>query len=90
MKKNDYITEIAERSNIAKKDIKIVLDAIQDTVNAHLLAGDEVPVLDGLKLTTIQKAARMGRNPATGEAVAIPAKTAPKAKFGKALKAIFA
>lgn len=85
MTRQDYITEVAERANLPKKVIKAALEAMQATVVDHITE-EEIPVLDGLRVTVSTRAARTGRNPQTGEAMEIPAKVVPKAKFGKALK----
>ena len=47
-----------------------------------------MPIIDGLKVTVVDRAARVARNPQTGEDMNVPAKKVPKAKIGKALKEI--
>ena len=47
---------------------------------------EEVKIFDGLTLVGVHKDACQKRNPLTGEMVDVAAKTAPKAKFGKAAK----
>ena len=89
MTKNDYINAITEKAQMKKKDVIVVLEAINAVV-ADCLGTDEIPVIDGLKLTTVAREARVGRNPSTGEAISIPAKIVPKAKIGKALKELIA
>ncbi len=86
MKKKEYVGAIAEKSGYTQKDIKVVLKAIQEVVEENLGSEDGVPVIDGLKLFVVDKEARTGRNPKTGEAIMIPAKRTPKAKIGKILK----
>lgn len=89
MTKNDYISAVAEKAGMKKKDVIAVLDAINGVV-VDCLGTDEIPVIDGLKLTVSMRDARIGRNPSTGEAISIPAKVVPKVKIGKALKDIVA
>lgn len=65
---------VADRS-LSKTDVAAVITAIADVASAALLAGGDVS-LNGLgKLSTKTRAARKGRNPATGEEIDIPAKT---------------
>ncbi len=89
MKKADYITALANETGFTKKAIEEFLRA-QSAVVAANLATDEVPLIDGLKLTFAKKNARVCRNPQTGESIEVPAKVVPKAKFGKTIKDIFA
>lgn len=86
MKSVDFIRECAEASGMTMKDTKIVLKAIGDVVMSHMNDEDGVTPFPGLKLYSVFKEARTGRNPSTGEAVEIAAKYQPKARFGKAVK----
>lgn len=86
MNKQQLINEISEQTSQGKSSIGQVLDALAAAATVALQAGDEV-VLPGLgKLKPRQTAARTGRNPATGEEVDIPARTAVKFTALKALK----
>lgn len=86
MNKQELINEISERTRQGKSSIGQVLDAFAAAATEALQAGEEV-VLPGIgKLKTKQSAARTGRNPATGEEMEIPAKTAVKFVAIKALK----
>ena len=63
-----------------------VVQSIFDAITASLKKGDEVSIAGFGIFSTVKKAARIGRNPKTVEAVTIAAKTAPKFKPGIALK----
>ena len=63
-----------------------MLDALGKVVQEALANGDEVTLPGIGKLTVKQRAGRPGRNPATGEALDIPAKTVPHFSAAKALK----
>lgn len=89
MKKADYITELANETGFTKKAVEEFLRA-QNAVVAANIATDEIPLIDGLKLTFAEKKARVCRNPRTKESIEVPAKVVPKAKFGKTIKDIFA
>ena len=80
MTKEDLVRKVTERSRIhldrslCLADVEAVLQALKDVSGQELAAGGEVP-LPGLgKLKTKDRAARMGRNPRTGEAMTIPAR----------------
>jgi DNA-binding protein HU-beta len=62
------------------------LNALVTTIHDTLRAGDELSIADLGKFSVADKAARTGRNPATGEAIKIAAKKSPKFSAAKALK----
>lgn len=71
---------------VTKKEAEAWLSAVCDIIAAELAEGGEA-TLPGLgKLKTDRRAARTGRNPQTGEALQIPAKTVIKFVPAKALK----
>lgn len=92
MTKQDLIERLTETMKIrydravSKTDVASLLDALGDVATDILKAGDDVP-LPGLgKLVVKSKAARIARNPKTGEAVQVPAKRVPDFTPAKALK----
>lgn len=89
MNQADLITSISEHhsnTGVSKATIKFVLDAQGEIAQAELHTGGEV-TLPGLgKLSVKTRAARKGRNPATGAEMDIPAKTVPHFSAAKALK----
>lgn len=87
MTKQDLISKVAEYTGFTKKDTATVLAALKEVSLAALRAGEDVSVIDGVKLSTVYKEAHIGRNPATGESIQIAAKNAPKAKFTPKFKA---
>ena len=90
MNKSELIAAIAADTRLAKHNVDIVLDSLARVVTGHLAGADphvdaEV-TLPGLgKLKTTTRAARTGRNPATGAPVEIPERVAVKFAAGKAL-----
>lgn len=90
MNKSELIAAIAADTRLAKHNVEIVLDSLARVVSDHLAGADphvdaEV-TLPGLgKLKTTTRAARTGRNPATGAPVEIPERVAVKFAAGKAL-----
>ena len=85
MNQADLIHNTAGISGESKKATEAVLKAATDVIAATLKAGEEV-TLPGLgKLHVLVSKPRNGRNPKTGETLAIPAKRTVKFKPGKAL-----
>ena len=86
MNQSELILKTAQISGIAKKDVEHALKTAGDVVGAALIEEGEA-VLPGLgKLSVKTRAAREGRNPATGEAMQIAAKKVPHFSAAKALK----
>jgi len=86
MSKSALISFLAEKSGMSKKDIAALWDLIVTTAYQQAKSAGEI-TLPGLgKLLKKQRAARVGRNPATGETIQIPAKTVVKFRVAKAAK----
>lgn len=86
MTRKELITKIAEDTGYTKADVEKTLDSLGGVAAAELLGNGEVP-LPGLgKLKAEHREARMGRNPKTGMALKIAARTAVKFEAGKELK----
>ncbi len=86
MNKNDLISALADKTELSKKDVAGVLDAMIDVITETLQKGDKV-ALTGFGIFQVSKrAARDGINPKTKEKIKIPAITVPKFKAGKSLK----
>lgn len=86
MNKVGFIKEVATRTEKTQKDIKAILDAMQDVTFDTLASGEEVKLMDSVTLAVVHKEARTARNPQTGESVEVAAKNAVRCKFGKAIK----
>lgn len=86
MNKGQFIEAIAEKAGLSRKDASAALEAVIATVTETLKAGDKITVTGFGTFETRKRAPRNGRNPHTGEAITIAAKTAPAFKPGKALK----
>lgn len=63
-----------------------IVSAVLDTIKDEVAAGNEVSIVGFGTFKPVEKAARKGRNVATGEVIDIPAKTVPKFVAGKAFK----
>ncbi|MBL8491130.1 MAG: HU family DNA-binding protein [Rhodocyclaceae bacterium] len=86
MNKADLIERIAERADVSKSCAARALEALISAVEASLAAGDTVNLAGFGSFSVAQRAARAGRNPKTGEVLAIQAARVARFKPGKALK----
>ena len=84
MTKSQIIASVAEKSGIDKKQATAALEALATLAYENAGDGFSIPGLG--KLDKVDRAARMGRNPATGETIQIPAKTVLKFRIAKAAK----
>lgn len=86
MVKKDIIKVMATKMDTTQKQAEQALDAFMEVVTEALVAGDRVSLVGFGAFEVTNRAARMGRNPQTGEDMEIPATKAPKFKAGKILK----
>ncbi len=82
--KSEIIAALAETVGVEKKQVAEMLDALASMAIREASEGFVIPGLG--KLVKVERAARTGRNPATGETLQIPAKTVLKFKIAKAAK----
>ena len=88
MNKSEFISALAEKTNLMKKDIDSMLDAFFETIGEALKQGDDVRFTGFGSFAVSKQPERTGRNPRTGERIKIPAKNMPKFKAGRNLKEI--
>ena len=86
MNKSDLITNVAKSSGLTKADAERAIDATFASITGALKKGDEVRLIGFGTFATAKRPATSGRNPRTGAAIEIPAKTLPKFRPGKQLK----
>jgi DNA-binding protein HU-beta len=86
MTQAQFFQAVAESSQVAKAQVRAVFAAVEDVVMKKLKGEGKIPLggLGAVKL--VDRKARIGRNPATGEQIKIPARTAIKITPAKALK----
>jgi DNA-binding protein HU-beta len=86
----DLIRDKADRvhgaAGVGKKTVEAVLTSLTEVVTDAVTNGEDVTLPGIGKLSVAEKAARKGRNPATGAEMDIPAKRVPKFSAAKALK----
>ena len=86
MNKTELIAAMAETSGLSKKDCESALTTFIAATENALKAGDKVQLVGFGSFEVKERAARTGKNPATGETIEIPASKAPAFKVGKAFK----
>lgn len=86
MNKSELIDHIATQADISKNVAASTLDALIGAVTDTLKAGKSVSLPGFGTFSAGERAARTGRNPRTGEALAIKAAKVPKFSAGKGLR----
>ncbi|MBS3887042.1 MAG: HU family DNA-binding protein [Dethiobacter sp.] len=86
MNKSELISVVAEKAGLTKKDTEKVVNEVFEGISAALAQGDKVQIIGFGTFDVRERKAREGRNPATGDAITIPAVKVPVFKAGKALK----
>lgn len=84
--RTELVAAIAERAGLTKKDAEAALSAFQDVLVESLGKGEAVKVTGLLAVERVERAARTGRNPRTGEEIKIPKGWGVKISAGSALK----
>ncbi|WP_410208293.1 HU family DNA-binding protein [Fusobacterium sp.] len=86
MTKKDFTKLLFEKGIFASKaEAERKFEAILDSIEEVLKSGEELNFIGWGKFEVVEKAARKGRNPKTGEEIQIEAKKAIKFKAGKTL-----
>lgn len=85
MNKGDLVNEVAKVVS-SKKDAQAAVDCIISTITKALKDNDAVTLVGFGTFKAVERKARKGRNPQTGEEIKIEARNIPKFIPGKALK----
>ena len=87
MTRSDLVEELANRfSQLTHHDAEFAVKAILDAMNEAMVRGHRIEIRGFGSFSVNHHAPRMGRNPRSGESVAIPEKRVPHFKPGKALR----
>jgi nucleoid DNA-binding protein len=86
MNKVDLTRSAMERLGLSRKDAAELVDGLFDDIQAAVVSGEPVKIPGFGQFKVRDRAARMARNPATGEQVKVPAKRVFKFLAAKALK----
>jgi DNA-binding protein HU-beta len=86
MTQTEIVNALADSTELKKTDVKGFFDALSALATAEVKKNGEFTLPGFGKLVKAKRAAREGRNPATGKPIKIPAKTTVKFRLGKAMK----
>ena len=85
--RSELISELASSSpHLRQEDVELIVTTIFDQITAALARGERVELRGFGAFTVKQRSARIGRNPGTGEVVAVGEKTMPFFKAGKEMR----
>lgn len=84
--RTELVAQMAERSGLTKAQADSALGAFQSVIIDALSQGESVRVTGLLSVERVERAARTGRNPRTGEEIQIPAGYGVKLSAGSTLK----
>jgi DNA-binding protein HU-beta len=87
MTKDELIDSVASKTDVSKKEVDRIINAVLETITTALTDGEKVALTGFGTFDVSKRAARTGVNPQNpGQKIQIPAMTVPKFKAGKSLK----
>jgi len=87
MTKLELIAMIASKqSHLNQKDVELAVNNIIDIMISALANGERIEIRGFGSFSTIQRDARIGRNPKTGDVVSVPQRQSPHFKSGLDLR----
>lgn len=73
MNRRELISAVAAQTDLPRKDVELMMQGFTDVITAVVAKGEPVAISGFAKFTKVDRKARMGRNPATGEQIKIKA-----------------
>ncbi|HEX4952377.1 MAG TPA: integration host factor subunit beta [Thermoanaerobaculia bacterium] len=86
MTKAELVDEVARSTQLTKKHAEIIVNTVFDSIVISLKAGEKIELRGFGSFRIRQRGSRLGRNPKTGDQVAVPPKRIPYFKPGKELR----
>jgi DNA-binding protein HU-beta len=86
MKKDDLARFVSDNTSVNQKVAGETINALLEGISSALEKGDSISLIGFGSFKIVERSAREGRNPKTGEKLQIPASKAVKFTAGKALK----
>jgi DNA-binding protein HU-beta len=86
MKKDDLVRFVSQKAGVTQKAAGEAIEAVVEGISSALQQGDAVSLIGFGSFKVVERSARAGRNPRTGEAIHIRASRAVKFTPGQALK----
>jgi DNA-binding protein HU-beta len=84
--RSQLLNEVAERNELTRREADQLVTSIVDIITETVSTGEDVTISGFAKFRRVDRPARMGRNPATGETIKIAAKRQAKVTPLKAFK----
>ena len=88
MNRAELVEILASKNDLSKSAANGVLETLIETIQTAVKKGDAVQLVGFGTFKPVKRAARTGKNPATGAALKIPATTVPKFVAGAKFKAV--
>ena len=86
MNKAEFVEQVAEKSDLSRRQAELAIDATLKTIEEQLARGSEITLTGFGKFHVADRAARQGRNPQTGQPIDIKASRVPRFSAGSKLK----
>ncbi|MBF0185891.1 MAG: HU family DNA-binding protein [Magnetococcales bacterium] len=86
MNKSELIAHMAKEAGITQDQAGKAIGALVGAIQDSLVSGNDVTLVGFGTFSVVERKARTGRNPRTGETVQLPAKKSPQFKAGKVLR----
>ncbi|WP_130472294.1 HU family DNA-binding protein [Candidatus Magnetaquicoccus inordinatus] len=86
MNKSELVALMAKEAGITQDQAGKAMGALVGAIQGSLASGNDVTLIGFGTFSVVERKARTGRNPRTGEAVQLPAKKSPQFKAGKVLR----
>ena len=86
MNKNDLVESLAEEFELTKSYARDLVDRVFEKITKAANTGEEVAIFGFGRFKVVERGARTGRNPRTGETVKIPPRKVLKFEAAKAMK----
>ena len=84
--KGDLIQSVAAAAGLSREQARLAVDGVFDTISGALKNGQDVRLVGFGTFSLAKRKASIGRNPRTGEAIAVKASAKPSFKAGRSLK----
>ncbi len=88
MTKAELVAAMASKAGLTKKTAEAALNAMTESIQGALHNGDRVALVGFGTFAVTQRAERLGRNPASGKEIRIPARKVPVFRPGKGLREV--
>lgn len=86
MNKTELVSAVTKESNVKKRDVEAVIEALTNTIMSEVAKGEKVQITGFGSFERKERSARTVKNPRTQESIDVPASKAPSFSAGTAFK----